>query len=162
NMSLLGVDWYIDDLRYKINKSMPVPMSWSPDKYAGDNRNYIPYVEPQTGVNKDQFYSLDDLMSFMGSDDKNYKVSNGDVDLNYNPKQKMFIPVNKQKVIAENLVHVEDTAYITNAVQFTIPQKVLYKPDLMLLNTIAANNWERPICFTSPNTATKIGLGDYL
>lgn len=162
NMSLLGVDWYIDDLRHKINKSMPVPMSWSPDKYAGDNRNYIPYVEPQTGVDKNQYYSLDDLMKFMGSDDKNYQVAGGDNYFNYYPTQNMFIPVDKQQAFKEQLVPLKDTAYLAGAVQFTMPQKVLYKPDIILLNIIAADNWKRPIYFTSPNTATKIGLADYL
>lgn len=163
NMSLLGVDWYIDDLRYKINKSMPVPMSWSPDKYAGDNRNYIPYYAPQTGLDKSQYYSLDDLMKFMGSDDKNYKLSNGgDNYFNYYPTKNMFIPVDKEQVVADSVVSLKDTAYIAGAVQFTLPLDVLYKPDIMLLNIIAASNWKRPIYFTSPNTLTKIGLGEYL
>jgi hypothetical protein len=43
-----------------------------------------------------------------------------------------------------------------------MPKSVLYKNDLMLLDIIAADKWKRPIYFTSPVTATRIGLGDYL
>jgi hypothetical protein len=162
NMSLLGVDWYIDDLRYKINKAAPVPMSWSPDKYAGDTRNYIPYVPPQTAAPKDQYYNLNELMQFMGSDNPDYKVSNGPQQFNYYPTQNMYIPVNKQQAIREKLVPDADTAHIASEVTFDMPKKVLYKNDLILLNIIAADNWKRPIYFTSPVTATRMGLGDYL
>ncbi len=162
NMSLLGVDWYINNLRYKINQSAPVPISWSPDKYQGENRNYIPYVNPGNKIKEDQFYSLDDLMTFMGSDKANYKVSNGDKDLNYFPTKNMYIPVDKQKAIAKHLVPTADTAAIVSEVSFKVPKKVLYKNDLLLLNIIAANHWKRPIYFTSQNTLNSLGLGNYL
>lgn len=160
NMSLLGVDWYINDLRYKINQAPPVPMSWSPDKYAGDVRNYIPYVPPQSAVPDSQYYSLDDIMAFMGSD--KYRLSGNNSDLNYYPTKNMFIPVNKEQAIKNNIVPVADTGYITGDVTFTMPKDVLYKNTLMLLNIIAAGKWERPVYFTSPATASRLGLGSYL
>lgn len=162
NMSLLGVDWYIDDMRYKVNESAPVPMSWSPDKYAGDTRNYIPYVEPNSGIAKDRYYDLNDLMKFMGSDDPNYQVANGDQRLNYYPTQNMSLPVDKAQLIRDGLVAAADTGKIVPEVDFKMPKTVLYKNDIALLNIIAANHWKRPICFTSPVTASRLGLGSYL
>jgi len=162
NMSLLGVDWYIDDMRYKVNKAAAVPMSWSPDKYAGDVRNYIPYVAPSSGVSKDQYYNLKDLMSFMGSDNPDYQVVNGDQRLNYYPTQNMYLPVNKQQVIQDGVVPLTDTGKIVSEVTFKMPKTVLYKNDLALLNIMAADDWKRPIYFTSPVTATRLGLGSYL
>jgi hypothetical protein len=101
-------------------------------------------------------------MTFMGSDDPHYQVTNGQQQLNYYPTQNMYIPVNKEQVIREKMVPVTDTADIVSEVTFTMPKKVLYKNDLILLNVIAASNWERPIYFTSPVTATRMGLGSYL
>lgn len=158
NMSLLGVDWYINDLRYKVNQAPAVPMSWSPDKYAGDIRNYIPFVQPQQSVPDSQYYSLDDLMAFMGNDQ--YKLP--DHDVNYYPTRNMYIPVNKEQIIQDKVVPVADTGFIVKAVTFTMPKDYLYKNDLALLNIIAAAKWKRPICFTSPATATRLGLGSYL
>lgn len=160
NMSLLGVDWYIDDMRYKVNKAAAVPMSWTPDKYAGDARNYIPYVAPRSGANDDQYYNLKDLMKFMGSDNPDYKV--GDQHLNYYPTQNMYLPVDKQQVIQEGVVPLADTGKIVSEVTFKMPKTVLYKNDIALLNIMAANDWKRPIYFTSPVTATRLGLGSYL
>lgn len=162
NMSLLGVDWYIDDLRYKINQGAPVPISWDADKYAGDHRNYIPYVPPRNPAPANQFYDLNQLMAFMGSDNPDYQVSNGDERINYYPTENMAIPVDRAKAIQEGLVPLSDTGRIVNQVTFTMPKKVLYKNDLMLLNIIAASNWQRPIYFTSPITATRMGLGNYM
>lgn len=160
NMSLLGVDWYINNLRYKVNEADPVPMSWPPEKYAGDNRNYIPYVAPQQELPEDQYYNLDNLMTFMGSDDPAYRLPNQD--LNYFPTKNMYIPVDTQQAIERGLIPAEDTGKIVSEVAFKMPKNVLYKNDLMLLNIIAANDWKRPIYFTSPVTLSSIGLGDYL
>ncbi len=162
NMSLLGVDWYIDNLRYKVNDAAPVPISWSSQKYRGDNRNYIPYVAPNQKLPENQYYSLDELMAFMGSDNAGYKVSNGAEKVNYFPTKNMFISVDKQKAIAEGLVPTEDTGRIVSEVTFTIPSNILYKNDILLLNILAANNWKRPIYFTSQRTLMDLGLGDYL
>ena len=38
NLSLIAVDWYIDQVRRKINKSEPVKLSISEDNYRGDSR----------------------------------------------------------------------------------------------------------------------------
>jgi hypothetical protein len=139
-----------------------VPISWSPDKYEGDNRNYIPYYAPQTKLPEDQYYNLNNLMTFMGSDDPSYQVPNGQESLNYFPAKNMYIPVNKQKAIQEHLVPPADTGRIVPEVTFKMPKNFLYKNDLILLNIIAANNWKRPLYFTSPVTLSSIGLGDYL
>lgn len=162
NMSLLGVDWYINNLRYKVNDAAPVPISWSSEKYRGDNRNYIPYVAPQQKLPENQYYGLDDLMTFMGSDKASYKVSNGAQKLNYFPTKNMYIAVNKKKAITDNLVPTADTGRVLSKVTFTLPMDMLYKNDLMLLNILAANNWKRPIYFTSQRTMSDIGLGQYL
>lgn len=160
NMSLLGVDWYINDLRYKINQAPPVPMSWSPAKYAGDARNYIPYVPSESNTADSQYYNLQDIMAFIGNDQ--YKLPAPNNELNYYPTKNMFIPVNKQEAIKNQVVPVSDTGFMVDAVTFTMPKEVLYKNTLMLLNIIAANKWGRPLYFTSPTTLSRIGLGSYL
>jgi hypothetical protein len=41
-----------------------------------------------------------------------------------------------------------------------VPKNAMARNDLMILNIIAANNWKRPIYFTSPYG--ELGFGDYL
>lgn len=159
NLSLLGVDWYIDQQRQKVNQSDPVPMSWSPDKYRGENRNYIRFYD--AGVfPQDKFYNLKEVMAFMGSDDPRAKLSTTDGSQeNYLPSQKLFIPVNVAEVIKNGVVDVKDSAKIMPQLPIQINKSYLLKNDLAVYDIIAANDWKRPIYFTSP---TDLGLNDYL
>ncbi len=159
NLSLLGVDWYIDQQRQKVNQSDPVPMTWSADKYRGENRNYIRFYD--AGVfPQDKFYNLKEVMGFMASDDPRAKLSTTDGSQeNYLPSQKLFIPVNVADVIKSGVVDIKDSAKILPQLPLQINKTYLLKNDLAVYDIIAANEWKRPIYFTSP---TDLGLNDYL
>ncbi|MBW8687281.1 glycosyltransferase family 117 protein [Chitinophaga rhizophila] len=159
NLSLLGVDWYIDQQRHMVNKSQGVPMSWSADKYQGENRNYIQYYD---GGNfpQDKFYNLKEVMAFMGSDDPRVKLSTTDgSQINYLPAKKLFVPVNVAEVIKNGTVDIHDSSRIMPQLPFQVNKNYLLKNDLAVYDIIAANDWKRPIYFTSP---TDLGLNDYL
>lgn len=159
NLSLLGVDWYIDQQRHMVNKSPAVPMSWTPDKYQGETRNYIQYYD---GGNfpQDKFYNLKEVMGFMGSDDPRAKLSTTDgSQINYLPAKKLFIPVDVAEVIKNGTVDIHDSARVMPQLPFQINKTYLLKNDLAVYDIIAANDWKRPIYFTSP---TDLGLNDYL
>ncbi len=47
NYSLLGIDWYINQMRYKVNKSDPIDVIWTADQIQGRKRDYIRY-QPQS------------------------------------------------------------------------------------------------------------------
>jgi hypothetical protein len=37
NYSLLGIDWYINQLRYKVNESDSIDVIWTPEQIEGQN-----------------------------------------------------------------------------------------------------------------------------
>ncbi|GEP93502.1 Protein of unknown function [Chitinophaga terrae (ex Kim and Jung 2007)] len=158
NLSLLGVDWYIDQMRKAVNESPAIEMSWSPDKYKGENRNYIRYFDPGN-IPADRYFNLKEIMDFMGSDDPNNQASVGNGTENFLPTRQLYIPVNKEDVLKNGVVSPKDSARILSSVQFKITKNILFKNDLALLDIIATNNWKRPIYFTSPSD---LGLNDYL
>ena len=159
NLSLLGVDWYIDQQRHMVNKSAGVPMSWTPDKYQGENRNYIQYYDGGS-FPQDKFYNLKEVMAFMGSDDPRAKLSTTDgSQINYLPAKKLFVPVNVAEVLKNGTVDIHDSARVMPQLPFQISKSYLLKNDLAVYDIIAANDWKRPIYFTSP---TDLGLNDYL
>lgn len=159
NLSLLGVDWYIDQQRQKVNESAPVPMSWTPDKYRGETRNYIRFYDAGI-VPQDKFVNLAEIMQFMGSDDDRAKLSTTDGGKeNFLPTQKLFIPVDVATAIKNGVVDIKDSAKILPQLPFQISKSYLLKNDLAVYDIIAANNWKRPIYFTSP---TDLGINDYL
>ncbi|WP_212005338.1 DUF2723 domain-containing protein [Chitinophaga sp. HK235] len=159
NLSLLGVDWYIDQQRRMVNQSAAVPMSWAPNKYQGETRNFIRFFDPGN-IPADKYFNLKDIMDFMGSDDEHNKVNTQDGGSeNFLPTRQLFIPVNKEEVLKYGVVGAKDSARILPQVSFKINKSYLLKNDLAVYDIIATNNWKRPIYFTSP---TDLGLNDYL
>ena len=155
--SLLGSDWDINQLRRKINESAPIPMSWTEDKYLGDSRNYVPYYD-KGNIAKDSFLNLNEAMAIIGDDSNRLQTQSGE-SINYFPTHNFYIPVDKQKVLQNGTVTKKDSASIVQQVKFSFQGNALYKSELMQLNIMAANNWERPVYYTQLFTP---GLNEYM
>ncbi len=140
NTSLLGIDWYINQLRYKVNQSDSVDVLWTPDQIRGNNRAYIRYAPPEN-VSKENFYDLYDVM-------KNV-VGAGENTESY-PVKRFLIPINKETLLANGTVNSTDS--ILSDFLFELPeqQNGMDRSQLIMLNILASNNWKRPIYFTAP------------
>lgn len=167
NMSLLGIDWYIDQLNYRINDAMPVPMIWKKDDFVGDRRNYMRYVKsPQ--IPSDKYFNLKEICDFMISDNPDAKVQLSDGSReNFMPAKNFFIPpMTKEELVAKGLVDAKDTARISTDMRFTFPKDIAYKDDLATINIIAAianQGWDRPIYFSGGLPGDNyIGMDDYM
>ncbi|MFN8248295.1 MAG: DUF2723 domain-containing protein [Ferruginibacter sp.] len=159
NSSLLGTDWYINQLRYKVNNSDPIDPIWSAAQIEGSNRDII-FNAPKAGVDPNQYMDLYTMMKdYAGSDDPSKMEAGRDGNmLNIYPSKKVSIPVDVNLVRQNKTVNADDS--VLSEVKFDIPKSVLYKNDAAILNIIAANKWKRPIYFTSPYG--ELGFGDYL
>jgi hypothetical protein len=156
NYSLLGIDWYINQLRYKINDSPPMDVIWAPELIEGGKRDYVIYA-PKPEYPNNRYYDLYTLMKNYVGTDLSIDISRGD-SLNSFPVTKVSVEVNRDSVIANKTVKATDT--IVSELRFELPQKALMKNDLAILNIIAANKWRRPIYFTSP--FDNLGFVQYL
>lgn len=159
NISLLGIDWYIDQLRYAINKAAPVPILWKPEQYRGEKRNYIQY-EANPSVPLDKYVNLTEVLNYLGQGD----IPGRPQASNQFPTKNFFIPVDKELVRKNNILAPGDTTPIVDQVQFTaLPRNVAYKNDLAILNILAANAWKRPIYFANSIDPDHYeGLEEYL
>ncbi len=157
--TLLSTDWYINQLRYKINQSEPVDVIWTADQVQGSKRDYVRYRQ-MPGISEGQYFDLYDLMkNYIGSDDESKMMPAGnDETINTFPVHKVSVPVDKNLVKQNETINAKDS--VVNEVRFDIPKNILMKNDLALLNVIAANKWKRPIYFTSP--FNELGFGSYL
>lgn len=160
NYSLLGIDWYINQMRYKVNESAPIDVIWSADKIEGGKRDYIRFYEREGLTDQNRYVDLYSLMNeFVGSDDQAAQVQMQDGTwMNYLPVKKVSVPVDVQKVRKNGTVEATDS--VSTDMRFEIPKDILMKNDLAVLNIIAANKWDRPIYFTSP--FGELGFGQYL
>ncbi len=159
NFSLLGIDWYVNELRYKVNQSDPIDVIWTPEQILGSKRDYILY-RPKANIPDDRYYDLYDLMkNYIGSDDLDKMEDRGNGEgLNTYPVKKVSVPVDKALVLSNGTVNADDS--VVDNMQFDIPKNAMVKNDLALLNIIAANKWHRPIYFTSPSA--DLGFDQYL
>lgn len=161
NSSLMGTDWYLNQLRYKINKSAPIDVLWNADQIIGSKRDAIYYYPDAPGAKVDQSKPMDlytMMKDYAGSDDPNRMVQNGDDYLNIYPTKKVSIPVDTNLVRQNGTVNPGDS--VVSEVVFDIPKNALGKNESAILNIMAANKWRRPIYFTSPYD--ELGFGDYL
>ncbi len=158
NYSLLGIDWYINQLRYKVNESAPIDVIFTPEQIQGRNRDYIRYRE-MAGLSTNQYFDLYDLMkNFVGSDDPAKKMNAGGDMIPTFPVKKVSVPVDVNVVRQNGTVTATDS--VVTELRFDIPKNTLLKNDLAVLNVIAANKWARPIYFTS--NFDELGFGSYL
>jgi hypothetical protein len=150
NYSLLGIDWYINQLRYKVNESPAIDVIWSADQIEGSKRDYIEY-KPNASMPDDKFYNLYDVMkNYVGKD-------NPDNDYSF-PVKNVTVPVDVAAAIKNGTVNATDS--VLSSLDFSLPRNALMKNESAVLNIIAANNWKRPIYFT--NAGAELGFDQYL
>lgn len=161
NYSLLGIDWYINQMHYKVNDSDPIDVLWGPEKTEGDKRNVV-YFEANPKIPQNQYVYLEDVLTkLIGSDDPANMITYGaDNTFNTFPVRKFSVPVDSALVRSNGTVNANDT--VLDELRFDLPENknALMKNDLAVLNVIAANKWKRPIYFTSP--FNELGFAQYL
>ncbi|MCW3116969.1 MAG: hypothetical protein JWM28_1051, partial [Chitinophagaceae bacterium] len=159
--TIFSADWYINQLRYKINKSDPIDVIFTPEQIRGSNRDVV-YFDKVNGFDSNKYYDLFQVLkNVTASDNPQYtrQTEDGDI-MHLLPQCKFSIPVDTTIVKNNGTVQPGDT--ILNELQVDLSSKrYLFKNDLALLSVIAANNWRRPICFTSDRALADLGLDKY-
>ncbi len=158
NMSYLTGEWYIDEMKYRINESDPVPFSFPRRVYT--NRNESIGVEERNGGKP---LDIRTAIEFVKSEDP--VTRRPDYDGNpqdFIPAKVLAVPVNKENVIASGIVRPEDADLILDTIYVKISGSHINRGELMLLDLLANFDWKRPLYFTQPHSLASLGLRDYL
>lgn len=157
NLSLLGIDWYIDQLNVAINDAGHVPMVWKPETYRGEKLNYVQY-QSVNSVDQSQYFNLQDVL--MAIDKSQSSLGAGII-----PVKNFSIPIDKEAIRKNNILNGRDSLLEScgDKVLFTYPRDIAYKNDLAILSILAANKWQRPVYFANSIDQNHYeGLGEYL
>lgn len=142
NLSLLAGGWYIDQINRKAYDSDRVAISFTQDQYHDGVRDWVFIQDLVKSAN------LKDVMAYVGSDDPSTKVRSSSGEMSdFLPTRNVFIPVDSAKVIANGTVSAKDADKIVKQLDIELKGNALNKSQLMVLDIIATNNWERPIYF---------------
>jgi hypothetical protein len=161
--SLLGTDWYMNQLRYKINNSAPFDVIFTPEQIEGDKRDAV-YFTALPGFDKGKYYDLHDIIkNVIASDDQKYTRTTEDGQtFNLFPTRKFSVPVDSSVVRANGTVHSGDSILSELHIDLSNDRQYLLKNDLAIYAIIASSKWTRPICFTSTQELKDLGLEKYV
>ncbi|HLP14145.1 MAG TPA: DUF2723 domain-containing protein [Flavobacteriales bacterium] len=160
NLSLLGTDWYIDQMLRAAYDSEPVP--FTAPEYMYRQGGLLDYVQLDASKNtKGVFLDLVQAMDYV-MNDANMIVGDGGRKYMAIPSRTFSLKVDPKAIEQYKVIEKSEFSKMVGEIQFTVPKGSLYKNDLMILDLIAHNNWKRPVYFAGgAEASTYLGLQDY-
>jgi tetratricopeptide (TPR) repeat protein len=163
NTSLFATDWYIDQMKRATYDAGPIPSQLKHDQYKYGTLDLAYYYgHPRY---KDSIMDIKDFMRWIASNNEGtYVETQSGSSEKFYPTNKIRIPVDKEKVLANGIVDQKDADKIVPYIDIEIDESALFKNRILMLDILANNNWEKPIYFTGGANADEeyIWLKDYL
>ena len=152
NLSYLQTDWYIDQMRRPAYQSAPLPITWKRADYAEGVRSLVRLEDRITGP-----VDLKAALAFLLNQE-------GTTSNDVLPCKKFSVPVNVDNLIKQGAITEGDRDKIAPEMIIDLSNKrYITKSELMILEMIAQNNWERPIYFAvTVGSDMHLGLTRYL
>ena len=160
--SLLGSDWYMRELRYKVNQSDKFDVIFSEEQVSGNKLN-VAYYNALPEYGETRYHNLDSVLRFViGDPSGKYMASTTDGPVNIFPTHKFKVSVNKANAIASGIAKPTDTMVDELLIDFNPNRQYLLKNELAMYAIIATSDFKRPICFTSTQELKELGLDKYV
>ena len=138
NMSLLGMDWYIDQIKWKQNEADPVPSSLTNDHYLGNNYQQIAVVN-----------------RFKNKEGGKYINAKRAINLINKTKQCprfISIPIDPNNFSESDIENWGDKN-ILKEIRLQIKGRLIYQHEVALLDILANFDFKRPLYFiNAPQT----------
>jgi hypothetical protein len=155
NLSYLQTDWYIEQMQRKAYDSEPMPFTLTPEKYRQGTRDVV-YLFDDSRIKRDHV-GLKEAIDFIADDNPATKLQQADNSA-YLPKKLVKFKIDKEAVIRNKVVPPEDYDKIVDEITINLAGKnYLSKDEMMILDLLATNNWERPIYW-----AITVGRSKYM
>jgi MFS family permease len=160
-LSYFNTDWYIEQMTRQMYESEPFPFSLSEKDYRqGSPNDFVYYVE---NPNVKGAIDLEQYISLIKQNHPALRVSASVSFYNTVPSRILSLKVDKEAVLKMGIIPKGMEDLIVDRMQIEVKGQGLEKKDLMILDLIATNKWERPIYLNNTSKASiKIDLSPYL
>jgi hypothetical protein len=160
NLSLLGTDWYMRQMKQKMNESAPLPITLPNEKFEAGIRDVTYYNDSKISGNVE----LKEVFDFITSDDPRSKVEyeNGQ-SMNYLPTKNLKLTINPDEVVKNGAVPAAEKDRILPEIDWKYPGNYVTKDNLAMMDILSHNNWKRPIYFAiTVGNDNMMGLDKYM
>ena len=151
NSSLLGTDWYIDQMKCRFYDSEPLNITTPRKQYLYGTNDFIPVIDvvdrPVLAKEALDIFQNPKYVTQGGSD--------------FIPAHKIIIPVNKENAIRSGIVNERFADRIEDSIQIEIKGNNISKFDFVIFDLLANYDWSRPLYFMSRGE-TQLGLDSWL
>ncbi|NJM16544.1 MAG: hypothetical protein HC896_15265 [Bacteroidales bacterium] len=139
-------------------RQRPYTLTLTRDKYLQGRRDVV-YIQERIKDTVD----VSEIMKFIGSDsDKSKLSSQSGEKFDYIPTKYIRVPVDSATVVGNGTVAPENAHQLRGDIIISLNRRHLTKSDVMVLDLLAANNWERPVYFVSLGHSGTLGLEPYM
>ncbi len=166
-LSYFNTDWYIEQMTRPAYESEPLPFSLTKENYKqGGPNDYLPYVERPNikgAINLEQYIKL------IKENSPALKMPNARAEYNTVPARSFYLDVKTVQVNEEpadtatavsaterslspqlnDIIPTSMQNLYTDRMYINLKGRALEKKDLMILDLMLTNQWERPIYFNN-------------
>ncbi len=158
NLSLLNGDWYVDQMVRKAYDSDPMPISLTQEQYRQGTRDVVYLIENEKIRD---FVDVKTLFDIIQQDESRLRFKREGMIIDYFPTKNFMLRADSARAVETGTVKPE-LAGLVEPVKWTIDRWGLQRNNVIMLDFLAQNNWERPVYFaTTTGNDSYVGLEDY-
>lgn len=160
NLSLLNTDWYINQMKKKAYNSEPLPITLDYKNYISGTNDQVFIVEDpkyKGGINLTRYVDLvnENAPQVKRLADRGEKYT-------ILPSKTLYFKQDRNELSKSTWIADSVAQLIPERFKWTISKSMLDKKDLVILDMLANNNWERPVYYsTTLSSSDYMNLKDY-
>ncbi|MGY6744566.1 MAG: glycosyltransferase family 117 protein [Cecembia sp.] len=159
-LSYFDTDWYVEQMTQQANESAPLPFSLEFRNYR-KGTNDVLYVMDRQNL---EAISAREYLRLLKNESELLRLSSsGRSTYNMVPSRNLILDVDIEKVYNEGLIPEGMEGIMVDQMNLRVKGNYLTKGNMMLIDLITSNNWERPIYFNNTSLATiSLDIEDYV
>jgi hypothetical protein len=158
NLSYLQTDWYIDQMKRKAYESDPLPFSMEHDQYVLGKRDMVYVLDRIEG-----HVDLKEAIRFLASDNERTKrIPQYNRPIEHLPSTSFKVPADSAKIMEKEMVSERYAHLVRPELLFDLNKERILKNEMMVLDLLAHNDWERPMYYAvTVGAENYVGLQNY-